>query len=204
MAKPRDDLEKAAEIADVLTRGGVALVPTDTVYGLVARPDHPHAVARIFALKRRPKHVNLQVLMPENTRAETIGARVPAPAAALLADPALRATVTCVLSLDPTARPDWFGERDEAGFRLPGDARIQAVLARTGPLYATSANAHGSAPGQACPEILVQLDGAPDAIWDVGRLGGEPSTVVNFNADPATVLRWGAARDLRRFGLGHA
>ena len=92
---------------------------------------------------------------------------------------------------------------EEAGVRIPGDARIQAVLAATGPLFATSANAHGQPPGQSCEEILAALDGAPDAVWDVGPLGNIASTIVNFNADPPCVLRWGVIDDLTEFGLGH-
>jgi len=41
--------EKAIEL---LKNGGVGVMPTDTVYGLVARAEDPEAVARMYALKR--------------------------------------------------------------------------------------------------------------------------------------------------------
>ena len=46
----RKAFEKAAE---VLNRGGVAVIPTDTVYGLAARPDVPEAVERLYTIKGR-------------------------------------------------------------------------------------------------------------------------------------------------------
>lgn len=191
-------------IARCLTSGGVALLPTDTVYGLAAAPGRPSAIEAIFEMKDRPAHMNLQVLMPEAADPASIGCVAPAVAAALLADMALRPNVTFILPLDAGRKPEWLSERDEVGVRYPADPRTQAVLSITGPLFATSANAHGQPPGVDCGEIVKSLTRAPDEIWDVGRLGGTASTVVNFNADPPHVLRWGVLTDLSEFGLGHA
>lgn len=197
-------MSSSSEIARALNDGGVVLAPTDTVYGLAARPDRPGAADRIFGLKRRPRNVNLQILLPEDADPGVIGAEITDGARSLLADTKIRAAITFILPLAADRKPVWLAARDEAGVRIPADPRIQAVLAETGPLFATSANAHGRPPGETCPEILAQLDGAPDAVWDVGRLGGTSSTVVNFNADPPVVLRWGVVTDLKAYGLGHA
>lgn len=194
---------KAQELADALTASGVCLAPTDTVYGLIAKPDQPAAVERIFKLKQRPPHMNLQALMPSDADPADIGAAVPGPAANLWARADLRPKATFILPLDDAKKPAWLAARDEIGVRVPADDRIQALLALTGPLLATSANAHGQPPGRTVPEILAQLDGAPDAVWDAGQLGGKASTVINFNVEPPAVLRWGALQDLEAFGLGH-
>jgi len=42
-----------AETAAVLKKGGVAVIPTDTVYGLAAHPDFPEAVERLYTIKGR-------------------------------------------------------------------------------------------------------------------------------------------------------
>ena len=194
---------KVRETAAALIRGGVALVPTDTVYGLAARPDMMGAILRIFRMKKRPQNMNLQVLLPENFNIALLGAVTDA-AEKLIRRKDLAGGITFILPLRPEAKPAWLGERSEAGVRIPDDPRIQAVLAATGPLFATSANVHGQPPGQTCDAILAQLDGKPDAVWDVGPLGGVASTVINFNATPPEVLRWGVVDDLTEFGLGHA
>lgn len=194
---------KAQELADALAAGGVCLAPTDTVYGLIAKPDRPSAVERIFLLKKRPPHMNLQALLPSDADPADIGAAMPAAVAELWARVDLRPKATFILPLDDGRKPAWLRARNEIGVRVPADDRIQALLRLTGPLLATSANAHGQPPGRTVPEILAQLDGAPAAIWDAGQLGGEASTVINFNVEPPTVLRWGALQDLEAFGLGH-
>ena len=204
MSSAAFDMGKVEEAAAALEAGGVALIPTDTVYGLAAHPLHPAAQEKIFALKKRPQSLNLQILLPDNLDPATLGAVMPEPATALLADAAVRPLVTMVLALDPERKPDWLSHREEAGFRIPGDLKAQAILGRTGPLFATSANAHGQPPGATPPETLPMLEGKPDAVWDAGPLTGAASTVVNFNAAPPVVLRWGQASDLTRFGLGHA
>lgn len=196
-------MDKANALAEALDADGAVLAPTDTVYGLLARPDRPAAIQRIFELKRRPAHMNLQALLPTDARPGSIGANLQGAAVDLWARDDLRPRVTFILPLDADRKPEWLSARDEIGVRQPADARIQSVLALTGPLLATSANAHGQAPGRTVPDILAQLAGRLDAIWDAGELGGEASTVVNFNADPAVTLRWGALKDLSEFGLGH-
>jgi L-threonylcarbamoyladenylate synthase len=195
--------EMATKIAASLNAGGVALAPTDTVYGLIAKPDFPAAKNQIFVLKDRPQQLNLQVLLPAYSNPTAIGADISA-AESLLDQADIRARITFILPLDADNKPAWLSDRAEVGVRIPDDDRIQAVLALTGPLFATSANLHGRTPGIACSTILADLKGVPAAVWDVGELGGTASTVVNFNAEPPKVLRWGVIDDLTRFGLGHA
>ncbi len=55
--------EPIETVARILEAGGVALLPTDTVYGLACHPDHSEAADRIYALKRRPQSAKLPVLM---------------------------------------------------------------------------------------------------------------------------------------------
>ena len=57
--------EGVAECAELLRRGGVAGVPTETVYGLAADAFQPLAVARIFEAKGRPLTDPLIIHLPE-------------------------------------------------------------------------------------------------------------------------------------------
>jgi tRNA A37 threonylcarbamoyladenosine synthetase subunit TsaC/SUA5/YrdC len=69
---------------------------------------------------------------------------------------------------------------------------IRAVLYRSGPLTATSANRHGA---PACREVdaaLGSLAGSPDLVLDGGSTaGGRPTTVVDLTGEAARVLRTG-------------
>ncbi|HEX2178679.1 MAG TPA: L-threonylcarbamoyladenylate synthase [Actinomycetota bacterium] len=57
----------------MLEEGGVAVIPTDTVYGLAARLDRPKAVDKIFKLKGRPRSKPLPILVPDIRTARTLG-----------------------------------------------------------------------------------------------------------------------------------
>ena len=59
MSEYRDDIRQAVE---VLNRGGIILYPTDTVWGLGCDATNPEAVAKIFAIKRRPDSKSLVLL----------------------------------------------------------------------------------------------------------------------------------------------
>jgi tRNA A37 threonylcarbamoyladenosine synthetase subunit TsaC/SUA5/YrdC len=53
-----------AEAVRAVLDGGLVVFPTDTVYGLAARPDDPDATARVFRAKRRGRELALPVLVP--------------------------------------------------------------------------------------------------------------------------------------------
>lgn len=193
----------ALKAATVLEAGGVVLAPTDTVYGLMASPGHAAAQVKIYRLKRRPTNMNLQLLCPDNFDLKAIGAVISLVAAELFLNEHLRPKITFILPLDPLTKPDWLAHREEVGLRVPAASTLQAMLEKTGPVFATSANAHGKKPGKSIADILPQLDGSPDYIWDAGELSDEASSVINFNNDPPLELRRGAAGDLSRFGVDH-
>ena len=53
----------------VLAAGGLVVLPTDTVYGIAARPDLPGATERLFEAKRRPPALNLPILASSEPQA---------------------------------------------------------------------------------------------------------------------------------------
>jgi L-threonylcarbamoyladenylate synthase len=78
------DVAVLAEAAAALRAGEVVGIPTDTVYGLAVDPWRPGASARVFAIKNRPHHIVLPVLVAGEDQAlglaagvgpETIGLR---------------------------------------------------------------------------------------------------------------------------------
>jgi len=182
-------LDKAAT---TLRRGGVALLPTDTVYGLLASPESPAALARIFALKARPAEKNLPILVADRAQLSQLGVIIDARITPLLESPYMPGPLTLVLALAPTKAPPWLAGRKEVAVRIPDDAFLQALLLKTGPLLATSANASGQPPAATMAEILPQLAGTPDYVLDDGPRTGSASTLINCQTTPFTVIRRGA------------
>jgi L-threonylcarbamoyladenylate synthase len=181
-----------ADIVRCLGAGGVALLPTDTVYGLAAAPAHDAAVARIFALKRRPRTVNLPVMIAGREQLEGLGAVVTSAAERLLASPHMPGPLTLALRINPARAPAWLAGRDEVAVRMPDHPLMLSVLRAAGPLFVTSANAHGATTPESLADALAQLDGAPDIAVDGGTLSSIPSTLANCAVSPATVERVGA------------
>lgn len=176
----------------MLEKGGLVILPTDTVYGLAAKAARPRAVARIFAVKGRDESKALVVMVSDRGEA-----------AALIA-PEEREDALRLGSLWPGpltlvashAGAPWM--RDVApgsptlGLRVPNEPLLLRLLAETGPLAVTSANrSGGKAPARfedVDGELLREVDLAVDG---GGRGSGIPSTVVSIAGGGLEVLRRG-------------
>jgi tRNA threonylcarbamoyl adenosine modification protein (Sua5/YciO/YrdC/YwlC family) len=176
-----------------LLAGGVVAVPTDTVYGVAASLDHPDAVARLFALKRRPQTTALPVMVAGIGELERVGARLSGDgerlAAAFWPGP-----LTLVLDAD-AALAEMVGARDATiGVRIPDDDDLLAVITRCGPLAVTSANEHGAEPCHDAAEVLAAFTGRDElsAVLDGGRRAGQVSTVVDAAHGELRVIRVGS------------
>ena len=176
-------------IAVCLRQGGVALLPTDTVYGLAVAPASDRAVERLFALKRRPRTRSLPLMIASRDQLGDIGARITIAASRLLDSNHMPGPLTLALGLGANA-PAWLEGRTEIAVRMPDHALMLAVLRETGPLFVTSANTHGLSTPESLRDALAQLDGAPD-IAIGGILQTVPSTLVNCNVTPPVIERVG-------------
>ncbi len=176
-------------IRDILMKGGVAAVPTETVYGLACAWDNADAREKIYSLKRRPHEKRLQMLAPDIASAVKAG---------LLPDGRLERIAARFWPgpLTVVAKADGRGVNgDSIGLRIPDRPFILKLLNALGtPLAATSANLAGCPPGLTAKEAVAGLDGTPDALVDGGLVtetGGKASTVISLLGDTPAVLREG-------------
>ncbi|MFI5842924.1 L-threonylcarbamoyladenylate synthase [Catenuloplanes sp. NPDC051500] len=180
--------EIVAAARDSLLDGGVALVPTDTVYGLAVAAGRPEAAARIFALKNRPAAKNLPIMVAGVDQLPTLGAVV-TPDARKLLDVFAPGPITIAFGL--SGAPAWLDGRDEIAVRIPKEEALLAILRETGPLLVTSANAHQQETPETVADILAMLDGEPDVVLDGGPRQSVPSTLVNCNLPTPRIERVG-------------
>jgi L-threonylcarbamoyladenylate synthase len=158
--------------------GGVAIFPSDGLYGLACDPANPEAIERIHELKgrdeRKPSAIlyfsplamrELLASLGPRSR-DAIGALLPGPATLLLANPEHRYPLAC---------------RDDPG-RI-GVRMIEGPLAGAMcPVLQTSANRSGEPAPTTFAEIDAGLRSAVDLAIDGGKLGGLPSTVIDLTA----------------------
>lgn len=184
--------EEVARAAECLLAGGVVLLPTDTVYGLAAHPEHDDAVTRLFAIKGRPRSVNLPVMITSADQVPALGGVVNRAADALLRSKYVPGALTVAVGTSPERLVPWLRGRAEFAVRIPDDERLLAIISRTGPLLVTSANLHAQAVRESVDEILGTLAIAPDLVIDDGTRDTVPSTLVNCRLVPPVVERVGA------------
>ena len=174
--------ESFAKAADVLNHGGVAVIPTDTVYGLAARPNFPAAVDRLYTIKGRDEKKPIALLASDIAAIERFG--YPLTGRALeLAERHWPGALTLVVGKE--------------GFRIPDHAATRELIAACGGvLRVTSANLSGRRPATDAPQALADVGLSADWVVDGGvSPGGVPSTVVRVNPDGGLeVLREGAIK----------
>ena len=161
--------------ADILKRGGVAAVPTETVYGLAANGLSPEAVRRIFAAKGRPEAKPISLFVTGLADAERF-CRVNEAARRL--SRFWPGPLTVILPRRAIVPDEITAGGEGVGVRAPDDKATLELLR----LVAVSG-----------AEALAIFRGRVDAVLDGGVCpGGVPSTVVDLTGDIAKIVRLGA------------
>ncbi len=179
----------AAELRAIGARGGVAGIPTDTLYGLAADPLSEAGCSAILAFKGRPAEKAMSVLVADVGQLEALGVRADAALLGRLGR-LWPAPLTVVL---PLAAPiPASGGAATLAVRVPALAPLRELLRVTGPLVATSANLAGGRPAVSAvevakifPDLDLVLDGGPSR-------ESRPSTLVDATGPFPRVLREGA------------
>lgn len=173
-----------AAAAHALMAGGVAVIPTDTVYGLAAHPGHPEAVQRLYTIKGREAAKPIALLAADAAAVARAGADWP-PAGSRLAERFWPGALTLVLTCH---------DNREEGFRVPAHVWTRRLLSACGGiLRVTSANLSGSMPAASAAAALADVGLESDLIVDDGPSpGGVASTVVRVTAGGSQLLRVGA------------
>ena len=174
--------ERFVRAAEVLNGGGVAVIPTDTVYGLAARPDFAAAVDRLYTIKGRELKKPIAILASDVEAIGRFGYPIEGKAREF-AEKYWPGALTLVVGKE--------------GFRIPDHAETRELIAACGGvLRVTSANLSGRRPATDAPQALRDVGLSADYVVDDGvSPGGVPSTVVRVRDDGSTeVLREGAIR----------
>jgi L-threonylcarbamoyladenylate synthase len=195
MITPGSDPAAIAAAAQVLARGELVGLPTETVYGLGADADNPQAVARVFAAKGRPSDHPLIVHVTDATQADRYAVDIP-PVARRLMAAHWPGPLTLILPRRPGVAEASAGGQDSIGLRCPSHPVAQALMRAAQALgvhgiSAPSANRFGRVSpttaqhvqGELGPELLV-LDGGACEV-------GIESSIVDCTRGRPVLLRPG-------------
>jgi L-threonylcarbamoyladenylate synthase len=175
--------------------GGIAVFPTDTVYGVCCDPESDDAARSLYALKGRASTRACAVMffsvepalraLEELSESERLAlqALLPGPVTLLLPNPRRR--------FAPACRKDPFS----LGLRVPLlDEGLGALRAVSAPVMQSSANLSGEPDARALSEVPARLLEGADLVLDGGELPGKPSTVVDLR-ELERERRWHVLRE---------
>lgn len=175
--------------AHLNTPGQIAVIPTDTVYGVVARADDPTAVARLYHLKHRQAKPGTIVAASIDQLVELGVKRRYLTAVEQFWPGAVSVVIPCGPELHYIHQG-----MGSLAFRIPDDRQLRALLEQTGPLLTSSANQPGEPPATTIQEAKAYFGDEVEWYEEGGTVNREPSTVIQVIDDAIEVLRQGAVK----------
>jgi L-threonylcarbamoyladenylate synthase len=178
--------------AELLQRGEVVAVPTETVYGLAANALNPDAVRKIYQAKGRPASNPIIVHVASLPMAQACSSSWPKSANALAAA-FWPGPLTLVLPKSSSIPPIVTAGGDTVGLRWPAHPFMQELIrACAFPIAAPSANPANTLSPTSADHVQAMLTGKIPLIVDAGPSNvGIESTVLDLTAHPPRVLRPG-------------
>lgn len=153
----------------ILTKGGVAVVRTDTLYGVLASAHNEHAVSRIFSLKNRNPLKPVIVLISSLSDISSLGISVSDEMNTLCMEH-WPGPVSIVIPSNSKKDLHYLHKgTGSIAFRLPDNVFLQELIAKTGPLVAPSANPEGMPPATNIKEAMRYFSHNVDYYHDGGQ-----------------------------------
>jgi L-threonylcarbamoyladenylate synthase len=179
--------------AEILRAGGLVAFPTETVYGLGADASSAKAVARLYAVKRRPVDHPVIVHFASAERALAWARDVPEGARTLAAR-FWPGPLTLILKRSEKAKDFVTGGQSSVGLRVPSHPIARELLeAFGGAIAAPSANRFGRISPTTAAHVREDLGADVDLILEGGASDiGIESTIVDLSSGDAVLLRPGA------------
>ena len=183
----------ADEAAEIIKKGGLVAVPTETVYGLAGNGLDEEAVKQIYEVKGRPQVKPLSLMVHGAEAMEQYCEDVPE-GARLLAERFWPGPLTIVLKAKDNIPPIVLAGGDTVGLRCPDHPMTLALLEKAGvPFAAPSANPSGEESPKNARQVQDYFDGRIEGIINGGECGiGRESTIISMAQKPYQILRQGA------------
>ncbi len=172
------------EIVKILKNGGIGVMPTDTIYGLVGSAFLKRAVERIYKVRKRDKKKPFIILISSvedlkrfhitsSIKHLTIFKKIwPGPVSVIMPLPIGRQAVRKFRYLHRGTKT--------LAFRVPNNKKLRVFLKRTGPLIAPSANISGKPPAKTITEARKYFGERVDFYVNGGKITGSPSMILEI------------------------
>ncbi len=178
----------SSESLQSLKNGGVGVIPTDTVYGIVTQVNNPESVKRLYLLKSRD--CNPGTIIASNKK--QIADMGVAPRYVKMASVFWPNPISVVVPVGDSLSYIHLGKKSLA-FRIVADPEIARLLDITGPLLTSSANHPGQKVADTINEARDYFGNLVDFYIDGGDLSGAlASTIMKIDETGVQMLRKGS------------
>ncbi|MFC2601874.1 MAG: L-threonylcarbamoyladenylate synthase [Candidatus Saccharimonas sp.] len=172
------------ELINILNGGGIGVLPTDTVYGLVARAADPVAIQKMYDIKKRADQPGTLIASSINDLVK-LGLDSSQLSLAAKFWPGQISVVTNADNVAVYLKQT----RDSLAVRIPDDPSLSRLLAQTGPLMTTSANVPGQPTSSTIAEAKAYFGDKVDFYVDGGTItNNQPSTIIGLNEHADVVV----------------
>ncbi|MDP2924328.1 MAG: L-threonylcarbamoyladenylate synthase [Candidatus Omnitrophota bacterium] len=181
------DFSLVREIAAVISKGAIAALPTETVYGLAVVPDNAESVNKLHEIKKRPSRQPFTLALSGIEKATNYFVTLP-PFGYRLIEKFWPGPLTIVY---------YSSDDEKMGIRVPAHVIMREILKELpAGVYLPSANISGEKEAISASEVETIFDGRIDLIVDGGKsLYGKSSTVVDLTSRPFKILREGVVSE---------
>lgn len=177
-----EDMWAGEEIRKVLKEGGVAVMPTDTIYGLVGKALEEKTILRIYDIKKRTPEKPFIILIGNITELEKFNVNLPLEQRETLVK-YWPGPVSIILDCEDEKFSYLHRGTHTLAFRMPKSDSLQALLMEVGPLVAPSANTEALPPAEDIEQAKKYFENSVDYYMDRGRIVGKPSKLIKLNKD---------------------
>ena len=167
------------DVVRIICKGGIGILPTDTIYGLVGSALKPETVLRIYRVRKRKLKKPMIILI--GSERDLLRFRVEiSQGARKIIRKLWPGPVSIILPCSHKKFSYLHRGTKTLAFRLPRDAVLRRLLKRTGPLVAPSANREGERPATTIQRARQYFGDRVDFYEDAGALRSLPSIVVQI------------------------
>jgi len=184
------DFDKAAEL---ISKGAVGVIPTDTIYGLVGQALNTRVIERIYRLRKRDKNKPLIILINSIEDLNIFNIEIDKEITEFLKKH-WPGKISVILPCSDEKFKHLHRETKTLAFRIPNHPELRDLIKITGPLAAPSANIQGKSPASNISKAQEYFMDNIDFYLDKGEIISTPSTVVKYENNQFTTLRAGAVK----------
>lgn len=176
------------DAAKILRRGGVGVLPTDTIYGIVGSALSKKSVERIYKIRRRNFKKPLIILINSIADLKNFKIKIDKNSRKIL-DKIWPGAVSVILPCPGEEFSYLHRGMKTLAFRLPKPQWLRCLLSKTGPLVAPSVNPEGLPSAKTIKEAKKYFGDGVDFYADTGRLDKPPSTIISIKNGKIKVIR---------------